>query len=169
MNKYNKSDNSTIFFLMDMGYEKKEFAEHSFLSNLFEEKFLYRQRCYDSAEHAFQAAKCLKKSDKKKICNIVSPKSTTIYGRFFEERTDWNAVKIKIMENILRAKFRSRLFSMDDEPLGNLLKKKTGDKQLVAINYWHDRFWGVCVCTKHAYTGQNMIGEIIMKIRAELE
>lgn len=40
---------------------------------------------------------------------------------------------------------------------------ETGDAELVESNWWHDYFWGVC-----NGRGENHLGKILMKIRAEL-
>lgn len=106
----------------------------------------YKGHVFKSAEHLFQMAKCAKKSDVDKIRNIPSPKSAKIFGRFVELRPDWEEKKVALMEKILRIKFRnnSRL---------NRLLRETGDVKLIHLNYWHDTFWGVCVCTQHKRTG----------------
>ena len=60
------------------------------------------------------------------------------------------------MEQILWAKF--------EQNPG--LKEKlinTGDAYLEETNTWNDTFWGVC-----KGKGQNNLGKILMKIRAEL-
>ena len=73
-------------------------------------------------------------------------------------RPDWEQVKLGIMEEIVRAKF-----TQHPELAGRLLS--TGDLQLVEGNAWHDTFWGVDLATGK---GQNRLGLILMRIRAEL-
>jgi predicted NAD-dependent protein-ADP-ribosyltransferase YbiA (DUF1768 family) len=41
--------------------------------------------------------------------------------------------------------------------------KATGDEELVEGNWWNDTFWGVC-----NGVGENNLGKLLMKIRAEL-
>lgn len=132
----------------------------SFLSNFYSTDTKHRGRVYKSAEHLYQAAKCVKKSDLEKIRSVTTPKSAKILGRFVEIRPDWEAKKVDIMEKILRIKFQKK------SKLNRLLRE-TGDVQLIHLNYWHDTFWGSCACTKHKRTGQNMLGVLLMKIRAE--
>lgn len=134
--------------------------EHSFLSNFYLSDIKYRGCVYNTAEHLFQAVKCSKESDKEKIRSAITPKMAKIRGRFVEERADWDEKKVEIMEKILRIKFRKK------SKLKRLLCE-TGDVQLTHLNYWHDTFWGSCACTKHKRTGQNMLGVLLMKIRAE--
>lgn len=138
------------------------YDETSFLSNFYFTNVKHKGIYYKTAEHLFQIAKCVKKSDKEKIRNALTPKSAKIIGRFIEVRPDWEEKKVAIMEKILRIKFKkqSRL---------NRLLRETGNKQLTHLNYWHDTFWGVCACTQHKRTGQNMLGVLLMKLRAENE
>lgn len=122
----------------------------------------HKGQAYKTAEHLFQMAKCVKKIDKEKIRNAATPKTAKILGRFVEMRPDWEEKKVDIMEKVLRIKFKknSRL---------NRLLRETGDVQLIHLNYWHDTYWGVCACTQHKRTGQNMLGVLLMKLRAESE
>lgn len=78
-----------------------------------------------------------------------------------ELRPDWEDEKTKVMEKIIRLKFRKAYLKR--------MLLLTGDTKLVHLTYWHDTFWGVCACTAHKRTGQNRLGEILMKIRAEMK
>lgn len=82
-------------------------------------------------------------------------------GRRVELRTDWNAKKDGIMEDILRIKFQ-------DKKLRELLDKTKG-YELVEGNTWHDNYWGDCRCTRGACQGKgkNMSGVLLMKVRDE--
>lgn len=135
-------------------------GEHSFLSNFYLSGIIYKGYVYKTAEHLFQVAKCVKESDKEKIRRATTAKMAKILGRFVEERPDWDVCKIDIMEKILRKKFQKK------SKLRRLLVE-TGDVQLIHLNYWHDTFWGTCACSQHKRTGQNILGTILMKIRAE--
>ena len=68
---------------------------------------------------------------------------------------NFNKNKLKIMENIIREKFKIPF-------LRNLLLK-TEDLELVELNNWNDIFWGVC-----NGQGQNWLGKILMLVRSEL-
>lgn len=137
-------------------------GEHSFLSNFYLNDIRYKNQVYKSAEHLFQAAKCAKECDREKIRNQPTGKMSKIYGKFMETRPHWEEKKVIVMENILRYKFKKR------SKLNRLLRN-TGAVKLVQLNYWHDTFWGCCGCTKHKCDGQNMLGVLLMKIRAESE
>lgn len=112
-------------------------------------------------EHAFQAAKCVKGTDKEKVRNASTPKEAKQIGRRIELRADWEAKKEDIMEHILRIKFRNK-------DLLELLNKTKG-YELVEENIWHDNHWGDCQCTRAACQrkGKNILGILLMKIRDE--
>jgi predicted NAD-dependent protein-ADP-ribosyltransferase YbiA (DUF1768 family) len=59
------------------------------------------------------------------------------------------------METLLRQKFA--------HPELRAKLKETNDAELVEGNWWGDRFWGVC-----RGEGENHLGKLLMKIRAEL-
>ena len=71
-------------------------------------------------------------------------------------RPDWDEVKVGIMEGILLAKCNQHEYVRR-----KLLE--TGDRELVE-NSWRDDFWG----WGPNRDGQNMLGKLWMKIRAEL-
>ena len=63
------------------------------------------------------------------------------------------------MEDIVRAKF-----TQNEDLKWRLIG--TGDADLEEGNTWHDTCWGVDAKTGE---GQNHLGKILMKIRAELQ
>lgn len=134
--------------------------EYFFLSNFYLTDIRYKNHIYASAEHLYQTAKCLKRTDREKIRNAITPKSAKILGRFVTMRPHWDVNKLRIMESVLRAKFRRA-------KLRKLLQE-TGKTELIEQNYWHDTYWGVCCCSKHQRTGLNMLGKLLMKIRSEI-
>lgn len=71
-------------------------------------------------------------------------------------RPDWDAVKVGIMRDILRAK-------VAQHPYVRRKLLDTGDRQLVEDS-WRDSFWGWGA----SHTGQNMLGKLWMEIREEL-
>lgn len=71
-------------------------------------------------------------------------------------RKDWDAVKLDIMREILRAKARQHEY----------VRRKllaTGNRELIE-NSWRDSFWG----WGENRDGQNMLGKLWMEIRSEL-
>ncbi len=73
-------------------------------------------------------------------------------------RSDWNSIKIDVMETGLRAKFEQ------NHDLRELLLA-TGEEELQEGNMWGDTFWGIDLKTN---VGENHLGKLLMKIRAEL-
>lgn len=67
-------------------------------------------------------------------------------------------MKDGIMEEVVRAKF-----SQNPQLLEKLIA--TGDAELVEGNRWHDQYWGFDLIKG---IGENHLGIILMKIRAEL-
>lgn len=133
------------------------FEEYRFLSNFYEAPVTYGGLTYQSNEAAFQAQKCLTEEEMRRF-TALSPSSAKSLGRRVKLRPDWEAVKIGIMEEIVRAKFTQN---------GELAIKliNTGERELIEGNTWHDTFWGVDMKTRK---GKNHLGQILMKIRAEL-
>ena len=77
-------------------------------------------------------------------------------GRRVRLRSDWEQVKYDVMLDVVRAKFNQH---------PDLAQKllATGDEELVEGNDWGDTYWGVC-----NGRGKNMLGKILMRVRAEL-
>lgn len=72
-------------------------------------------------------------------------------------RQDWDAVKVDVMRDILRAKAAQHEY----------VRRKllaTGDRELVEDS-WRDDFWG----WGPSRDGQNMLGRLWMDVRAELK
>ena len=73
-----------------------------------------------------------------------------------DRRPDWDAVKVGIMKQILRAK-------ADQHEYVRRKLLATGDRELIEDS-WRDDFWG----WGPNKDGQNMLGNLWMEIRAEL-
>lgn len=132
--------------------------KRKFLSNLYPVEIEWNNRVFKSAEHCYQFEKCLNESDAEKIYECETSKSARILGKLVKRQPYWHIDRVKVMERILKKKFRNKK-----------LKKMllmTDTKTLLNQNFYHDLFWGVCGCTKHQRKGKNMLGKILMKIRA---
>lgn len=73
-------------------------------------------------------------------------------GRKLPLRPDWEAVKVPVMERLVRAKFKQ------NPELMAKLKRIPGD--IIEENTWGDTFWGCC-----DGRGENVLGQILMQIR----
>lgn len=126
-------------------------GEHSFLSNFYYAEMMYDGACYPTAENAYQAAKTTNHAERKPF-RYYKPGDAKRAGRRLILRSNWDEIKISIMQDVLQAKFSNRILYQ------KLLN--TGDQELIEGNYWNDRFWGVC-----RGRGENHLGQLLMKIR----
>jgi len=131
-------------------------GEFAFLSNFSPSLLEYEGLTYPTLEHAFQAAKSLDPARRIEIAELPTPGLAKRAGRKVACRSDWDAVRVEVMRELLRIKFAP------GSPLAAQLLA-TGDRRLVEGNWWNDRFWGVC-----RGVGRNMLGELLMQIRADL-
>lgn len=141
-----------------MGKISKFTGKYRFLSNFYVEFPIYVEyngQRFRSVEHAFQCAKCVNDEDKDLFLIIEDPRDAKFFGRNVQIRPDWEDVKLSVMEDCIRNKFKNK----------KLAKKliDTGDSILEDGNTWNDTFWGVC-----NGVGENNLGKILMKIRSEL-
>lgn len=131
--------------------------KYHFLSNFAVCKIPYNGMLYRTAEAAFQAQKTLDKNKRRKYLNCT-PSQAKKWGRCEDLRPDWEDIKLQIMYEVLKAKFK-----YNPEMREDLLA--TGDELLVEGNTWGDTYWGVCRCSGK---GENHLGEILMRVRREL-
>lgn len=127
---------------------------YSFLSNFYVFPVSYEGVMYPSLENAYQAAKTEDVNMRRNFENCTAGEAKK-FGRKVVLRPGWDKIRLKVMEELLRNKFSS-----------DLLRSKlldTGDQQLIEGNFWGDRFWGV-----YHGSGDNHLGKLLMKIRAEL-
>lgn len=132
-------------------------GKYSYLSNFYHAPITYNGLTYLNNEAAFQAQKSIDSSEQE-IFTMLSPSDAKKKGRHVRLRSDWENVKDKIMEDIVRAKF-----TQHTDLQGSLLE--TGTARLVEGNTWNDRYWGVDI---NSGIGKNRLGEILMKVRSEL-
>ena len=131
--------------------------EYRFLSNFWDVTIEYEGVFYHSAEHAFQAAKTLDKEQRLEMARKKSPGEANRFGREITLRSDWQDVKVKVMKDVLAAKFR-----FGDRLAERLVE--TGDAELIEGNTWGDIIWGVC-----DGVGENLLGRLLMERRALLQ
>jgi len=134
-------------------------GEYFFLSNFFYSPVEFEGEIYPAVEHAFQAAKTFDLEQRTSILQAASPAQAKHLGRGLPLREDWEQVKFDIMLALLRRKFTQT----------NLRQKllNTGDSELIEGNTWGDKVWG-CVLYKGQWIGQNHLGKLLMKVRADI-
>lgn len=124
---------------------------NSFLSN-----FYYHNRLA-TVEHYYQAAKTNDPSWAARILLADTPGAAKRLGRRAPLTDEWEEVKVDVMYGLLLVKFT------DERQSWRLLA--TGKTTLIEGNTWGDTFWGQCPLGH----GQNILGELLMNIRAVLQ
>lgn len=130
--------------------------EYGFLSNFYLSTIYVDKKPYVSVEHAYQAHKTLDESSKELIRKSKTPYEAKKLGRCVQLRPDWHDIKLPLMKSFLEKKF--------DNPFLQHMLLETGDAQLVHVNTWNDKFWGVC-----RGEGQNWLGRLLMDVRINLK
>jgi ribA/ribD-fused uncharacterized protein len=131
-------------------------GEYRWLSNFWDCHVEYDGRVFASVEHGYHYSKCETQEDKDKMYTKNSPQLSRRFSKKIKVRSDWDDVKLEIMEDLVRQKF--------NDPT---LRKKlldTGKRHLQEGNRWGDKFWGTTLKGE----GENHLGKILMKIRDEL-
>jgi ribA/ribD-fused uncharacterized protein len=131
-------------------------GEYRFLSNFWPATVEFEGITYPTAEHAYQAAKTLDPNERRRIAALPTPADAKREGRKLKLREDWETAKFEVMEQVVRYKFTHR-----PELRDKLLA--TGDALLEEGNDWGDQVWGTV-----NGVGENRLGKILMKVRAEL-
>lgn len=127
-------------------------GKYAFLSNMYKCRIVWKELEYPSVENAYQATKT-KDFYKKKIFQSISPVDSKRKGRQLELRSDWEKIKLEIMEKLLLIKFKN------NPELGKKLLE-TQNIELIEENTWGDTFWGI-----YEGKGENNLGKLLMKIR----
>jgi N-glycosidase YbiA len=131
-------------------------GDFAFLSNIYPSPISIGELVDPTAEHAFQMLKTDDPEERRCVCAASTPALAKRRGKKVTMRPDWLRYRLKAMEAVLRLKF-----SRGSELAATLLA--TGDAELVEGNAWGDQFWGVS-----RGRGQNHLGRLLMKLRAEL-
>ena len=131
------------------------FGEYRFLSNFHPSPIIVDSKTYQTVEHFYQASKATDIEDHEYVRLCESPGIAKKLGKRIQIRPDWEDIKISVMTRGLYAKF-----DQNKHLIEKLLA--TGDEELVELNYWGDKFWGVS-----QGSGLNTLGKLIMEIRAE--
>lgn len=140
-------------------------GDWDFLSNFHSWQTNYEGIMYPTAEHAFQAAKTLDTDTQVWIYQAKTASIAKQRGRSVSLRPNWESRKVSIMTTVVRNKF---LWNKERK----FLLLATAMEELVEGNYWHDQYWGNCVCVKRKACmspGSNMLGLILMKVRREVQ
>lgn len=132
-------------------------GEYRFLSNFYPSVIEYEEYYYPTVEHAYQAAKFTQWTTKSRIRTASTPGYARFLGKHSSNiKPDWDHVKVGIMLNLLREKFK----------IPNLRYSllATGEDMLIEGNTWGDTFWGVC-----NGQGLNTLGFLLERVRQEIQ
>jgi ribA/ribD-fused uncharacterized protein len=132
------------------------FGPFRFLSNFYISSVVYDGVLYNSSEHAYMTQKTFDEELRLRIRSAPKPSDAKKEARNVPLRSDWEEVKIKIMYEVLWAKF-----TQNPDLKFQLLS--TGDRYLEETNTWGDIIWGVC-----NMEGQNLLGQLLMLLRNQL-
>lgn len=130
---------------------------YRWLSNFHEVPILFEGVMYPSTEAAYMSAKTTDPEVKEKIRSFATAREVKAFSKTMKVRPDWDRnMRLAVMETVLRTKFTT-----NEELKMKLIE--TWPAKLVEGNNWGDTFWGVC-----NGVGENNLGKILMKIRAEV-
>jgi hypothetical protein len=132
--------------------------EHGELSNFATYPIKLDGKVWPTSEHYFQAQKFKDPAERERIRRASTPLEAARLGRSrkLRLRPDWEAVKVEVMRKAVQAKFTQHA------DLTALLLA-TGDAKLVEHTP-NDEFWG----DAGDGSGRNMLGRILMDLRAAL-
>lgn len=131
-------------------------GQYRFLSNFYPSVIQYMGLTFPTVEHAFQASKTLDRQDQLDISRAKTPGDAKRMGRVVTLRRNWDVLRLLVMEELLALKFEN------PELRQRLLE--TENALLTEGNTWGDHFWGIC-----GNHGHNHLGELLMKIRGEIQ
>lgn len=127
----------------------------------FDEPFAYQNISYPTPEHFFQAMKSKDVEERKKVSLASTPKQAKHLGYKVKLREDWEEIKLKVMMTALKYKFSPGTSWYEK------LKNCTGE--IVEWNYWHDNFWGHCLCSNcQNKEHKNYLGRMLSQLRSKI-
>ena len=135
-------------------------GEYDFLSPVFECKVVYKEHCFPSFQHAFEASKITSKSDTPLIQQIIDTKHIRDVKRLIKhlDLNEWKDQSVSIAEDIMRDKFlRNRMIRT------KLMQTKR--RTIIYRNDFGDLIWGM----SNDFKGQNRLGKVMEKVRLEIE
>lgn len=133
--------------------------EYRFLSNFYPSPFTIDWFEYPTVEHWYQAHKASTFEEFDRIRRARTPSEAKKLGRKCKLRFNWDSICDHVMFIGVYNKF------IQNPDLAEQLIA-TGDKILIEGNYWHDNYWGKCLCKKcESLAKRNKLGNILEQVR----
>lgn len=133
-------------------------GKYDFLSNFYPCYVEWDNLLLSSSEHAYHYEKTLDAVQRWNIANASTAGLAKRLGRAATLRPGWDTMKDRVMAQVLVVKFWT------PELRQKLLA--TGDAVLVEGNTWHDNHFGSCRCVDCRDDGENILGKLLMSVRA---
>lgn len=140
-----------------MGFQGK----YRWLSNFWTAPIIVTGFNYQNTEAAYQAAKTTNTEHRAQFEHMTGAEAKKA-GRSIILRSDWDFVKLEVMELVLRAKFMAH---------PNLAAKlvATGQCKIIELNTWGDTEWGQVKDKTGRLVGNNILGKLLMNIRSDIQ
>lgn len=156
------ADQNPRIAVKEIAFYRANEKPYGMFSNLYKRPIEFEGETFATAEHAYQAGKARKKEVRQWILSAPSPGLVAMaaHGLYtWDIVSDWSQIKYDRMRRVLRAKFAQH------HDLRELLLS-TGDARLVEVG----KVANVVNCTWGEVNGKgkNMLGVILMELRAEL-
>ncbi len=148
---------NSLFEYEDFGSIESFSGANRFLSNFWPCEVEFEGMIFRSVEAGYVASKTLDLEIRKQVQQLDTSGKCKAFGKTIILRPDWKDVKLKVMEHLLRQKFKK------GSELGDKLVE-TFPKILIEGNTWNDTFWGIC-----NNEGKNHLGKLLMKIRKDIK
>lgn len=137
-------------------FEKKEIPELNITDVGYD---IIHHFNWPSAEHYYQSLKTINLEEKIKVFLCKTPGQAKRMGNKLTLISNWEKIKVPNMEFVVTEKFRQNKDLLE-------LLLNTYPERLLEGNYWHDNFWGKCLCKKCSdIITKNHLGIILMSIR----
>ena len=131
-----------------------EFLHNNYLTPVY-----YEEMLYPSVTHAYHAARSSDDTTRKAIVNAESFHVVAKIARRIEDPPNWSMKRLKIMEQLVRDKFR-RSKELQE-------KLKATERRELIMSYEEETpgnlFWGMI-----REKGQNQLGRILTKVREDI-
>jgi ribA/ribD-fused uncharacterized protein len=127
---------------------------NGFMSNFYPSPFEAKGLVWPTVEHYFQAMKTLDEKAWPDFAALDNPGKAKYRGRMVTLRPDWDVIRVEVMMDALRCKFKQN-------PALLKLLLETNDKVLHEDSPY-DFVWG------WQNNGKDLLGKCLMKVRDEL-